>query len=660
MCDPCLKELIRRPEDLARQAVVLHEATYLCTPHTTSKQAAHAPSMAGSQADTVFISYSVPPWRGDYLRGQYYLEPELVKTSDLLFKLAKLDQTDPLPESTTCTTIEQILPTDIPPAPTTTSAPTPARGQANPPTATVAPATAPASPGPPTPASFDPRTRVGKYVKEWVGDTGENVVGRMELAMKDAEALTQWQARLEDSRRAARTDHKTVRIHEITRHLREEGFEDVDITPTVGPFSKVLKEVEQPYPLTDRVWRKIKEPVIREAHRFRELRLNPHPPDAALAPQELPPTIMVEPAVLQQFGVVGGRVMVQARAPGVGVGTAAPLLGGGFSATGAYWTAGLNLAGAGQAAGHHHAHTQAQAQAQAHVVHHAQRQGPSSYGQQSRANPTAPQPRNGQNGFASAQQQGRNQSHAAMYYQQLQQQQAMLVARSQQLRQQQPQQPLLGQDLIRALLAQHASAGPNQLHQAHVQPGQQHQQQHQHRSQQHPQPLQHPATALLQRPAQSAIRQQSAPPHPPVDHMALLNPLLAPQPASRPAHPPAPSSAGQGTQPPPLIPIPGCGPAQGNSAFATSGLRAPLLGARAASQDQVPTQAGYAQAGSAQAFGGASGRGQGQGQGVYDARGRPVARFAGAVPGQAHLLGEWGQVRRPASAPPPLEGVRRG
>lgn len=37
MCDPCLKEMIRRPEDVQRQGIKLHEATYLCTPHTTSK-----------------------------------------------------------------------------------------------------------------------------------------------------------------------------------------------------------------------------------------------------------------------------------------------------------------------------------------------------------------------------------------------------------------------------------------------------------------------------------------------------------------------------------------------------------------------------------------------------------------------------------------------
>lgn len=164
---------------------------------------------------------AVPPWRGDYLRGQYYLETELRKTSDLLNKLAGLDLTDPLPLEDTASTVEDTATDED-----TTSDP-PAAPVASPPVSAAPTASTAATEAEAVPAlDYDPRTRVGKYVQDWVGTA--DAPGRMERAMRDADALTAWQAKLEDGRRAERSAHKSVRLAEITRRLKEAGAEEVE------------------------------------------------------------------------------------------------------------------------------------------------------------------------------------------------------------------------------------------------------------------------------------------------------------------------------------------------------------------------------------------------------------------------------------------------
>ncbi|KAK4704000.1 hypothetical protein P7C70_g2216, partial [Phenoliferia sp. Uapishka_3] len=92
--------------------------------------------------------------------------------------------------------------------------------------------------------------------------SGPSVSEADHLREQDTKMCEEWQKTLDKSRADLRTTAFRDRLDGIVAHLTKAGFSDEDIVLGVTPGTSIYPIIDQPYPLTDRVWRKIG-PVIK-------------------------------------------------------------------------------------------------------------------------------------------------------------------------------------------------------------------------------------------------------------------------------------------------------------------------------------------------------------------------------------------------------------
>ncbi|KAM0787034.1 hypothetical protein ACM66B_006300 [Microbotryomycetes sp. NB124-2] len=95
----------------------------------------------------------------------------------------------------------------------------------------------------------------------------------LELLQKDAATLQTWQTGVDSNRVGNKVQLRKERVESIRRKCLDQGFEEQDIERAFDKDSAVHTEVDQPYALTDRVWRKISKPIFAELSRIRDSRL---------------------------------------------------------------------------------------------------------------------------------------------------------------------------------------------------------------------------------------------------------------------------------------------------------------------------------------------------------------------------------------------------
>ncbi|KAM0747158.1 hypothetical protein T439DRAFT_383323 [Meredithblackwellia eburnea MCA 4105] len=232
-CDVCLKSQLLPKHELdiqMREFGPLHPAVWACTPVINR-----------------------PPWSYAQVHGEFYISWALKQQNQKLLQLKALDESDPLPpaepepEAPVCKS-EQDSPAT--PAPTTTAAAAGTTGGEG--GGGGGETTNEAIAVTPTPV---PNTRVAKFVAFWTDNRP-----KME---KDSRMLDEWQKALDKSRADSKISLQKERADAIMAHLTADGFDEVDIVAGLAPGAPVYSFIDQPYPLTDRVWRKIG-PVLKE------------------------------------------------------------------------------------------------------------------------------------------------------------------------------------------------------------------------------------------------------------------------------------------------------------------------------------------------------------------------------------------------------------
>ncbi|KAL8277527.1 hypothetical protein RQP46_010082 [Phenoliferia psychrophenolica] len=164
------------------------------------------------------------------------------------------------------------LPSSTPPTPA--PAPAPAAAAVPPPPiaaafpAVAAPAPAPAPPAAAAVALLDvvsssegglliaptQKSRVTLYLEKYA----EN----LPKIEKDSRMLEEWQKSLDRARAEERSNAQRDRLDAIVGHLTKAGYSDEDIVIGVTPGTPVYAYIDQPYPLTERIWRKVG-PIIK-------------------------------------------------------------------------------------------------------------------------------------------------------------------------------------------------------------------------------------------------------------------------------------------------------------------------------------------------------------------------------------------------------------
>ncbi|KAK4056152.1 hypothetical protein OIO90_002883 [Microbotryomycetes sp. JL221] len=94
------------------------------------------------------------------------------------------------------------------------------------------------------------------------------------LMAQDAKTLQTWQSEIDSSRVCNKQQLRRERFEAIRRKCLDEGFEERDIDRAFEKDSAVHTEVDQPYALTDRVWRKIRKPIFATLEQIRDDRLH--------------------------------------------------------------------------------------------------------------------------------------------------------------------------------------------------------------------------------------------------------------------------------------------------------------------------------------------------------------------------------------------------
>ncbi|KDE05093.1 hypothetical protein MVLG_04533 [Microbotryum lychnidis-dioicae p1A1 Lamole] len=108
--------------------------------------------------------------------------------------------------------------------------------------------------------------RVAKRVAYWKE--------RLPLIERDAQMLQRWQAELDSSRSSDKRSLRMERTKVIRQRCLDAGYDARDVDIAVRADSAVYAHINQPYPLTDRVWRKIERPILSHVAALREQRLS--------------------------------------------------------------------------------------------------------------------------------------------------------------------------------------------------------------------------------------------------------------------------------------------------------------------------------------------------------------------------------------------------
>ncbi|SCZ96058.1 BZ3500_MvSof-1268-A1-R1_Chr8-1g09976 [Microbotryum saponariae] len=108
--------------------------------------------------------------------------------------------------------------------------------------------------------------RVAKRVAYWKE--------RLPLIERDAQMLQRWQAELDSSRSSDKRSLRMERTKVIRQRCLDAGYDARDVDIAVRPESAVYAHINQPYPLTDRVWRKIERPILSHVAALRDQRLS--------------------------------------------------------------------------------------------------------------------------------------------------------------------------------------------------------------------------------------------------------------------------------------------------------------------------------------------------------------------------------------------------
>ncbi|KAK4049681.1 hypothetical protein OIV83_003956 [Microbotryomycetes sp. JL201] len=97
--------------------------------------------------------------------------------------------------------------------------------------------------------------------------------GLIELMQQDAATLQSWQAEVDTHRVGTKAQLRRERIKCIRNKCLDQGYEEQDIERVFDKDGHVRSKIDQPYALTDRVWRKISVSIFEELTRVREARL---------------------------------------------------------------------------------------------------------------------------------------------------------------------------------------------------------------------------------------------------------------------------------------------------------------------------------------------------------------------------------------------------
>ncbi|SCV67261.1 BQ2448_5907 [Microbotryum intermedium] len=218
-CDPCLKQKVRTRAQIQASHPLLHPNAFECAPFSTGKHSIRARASCGTiSRQTVINSASnptAPPCRGGNwpaLPGQY-MAGEYWLEETVLKRSEELHALEREDEE-----------------------------------------------------RCDDGGRVTKRVAYWKA--------RLPLIEQDAQMLQRWQAELDSSRSSDKRSLRSERTKIIRQRCLDAGYDARDVDAAVRPDSAVYAHINQPYPLTDRVWRKIERPILSHVAALRNQRLS--------------------------------------------------------------------------------------------------------------------------------------------------------------------------------------------------------------------------------------------------------------------------------------------------------------------------------------------------------------------------------------------------